>query len=52
MMDESPLFCCNSCELEFTGNPDSDQGKILKNLHENDALTCPECGGTEVSWIG
>jgi Zn finger protein HypA/HybF involved in hydrogenase expression len=52
LRDESPLFCCNSCKLELTGNPDSDQGKILKNLHDNDALTCPECGGAEVSWIG
>ena len=50
-LEESPLFCCNSCELKFTGNPDSDQGKILKNLHKNDALTCPECGGVEVDWI-
>ncbi|MCH2298557.1 MAG: hypothetical protein MK441_11720, partial [SAR324 cluster bacterium] len=46
--EEKPLFSCSECELEFTGSPESEQGKLLENLNQHDALTCPECGGIQV----
>ena len=49
--EEKPLFSCSECELEFTGSPESEQGKLLENLYQNDALTCPECGGIQVRWF-
>jgi DNA-directed RNA polymerase subunit RPC12/RpoP len=49
--EEKPLFSCSECELEFTGSLESEQGKLLENLYQNDALTCPECGGSEVRWF-
>ena len=50
MCSEQLLFHCPACGVEYYGDLESEKGKLLKSLSDNEALSCPDCGDHRVLW--